>query len=322
MALLPLRGKPMYVGAFDIGGTKTIVALADETGKILEKYQFTTDTSDCRKHIEKCCDLFRDFLNRQNVAVKQVKGIGVNLPGPVDRKKGVLIRAVYAGWNNIPAKDWITELTGIAHVVCENDVNSCAVGELKFGMGKEYGSFGWMTVSTGVGGAVVCDGQLIRGAHGYAGEFGHIKVEYDNPRTCPCGQSGCLEAHGSGTALNRMILEKVQADANFAAAMKSLGEEPNGASCAKLAKTGNQTALDLFYQLGRYLGKGIACYTNILDPDAVFVGGGVSASLDLLMPGIRSAIEEYTFTQMKDVRILPTALGYEAALMGAIAIAL
>lgn len=312
----------MFVGAFDIGGTKTIVALADETGKIIEKYQFATDTTDCRAHIEKCCSLLKEFLTKQNLDISQVKGIGVNLPGPVDGETGVLIRAVYAGWNNIPAKNWITELTGIEHVVCENDVNSCAMGELRFGLGKNYGSFGWMTVSTGVGGAVVCDGKLIRGAHGYAGEFGHIKVEYANPRVCPCGQSGCLEAHGSGTALNRMIAEKVQEDPAFAAAFETLGEAPNGASCAKLAKHGNETALSLFCQLGRYLGRGIANYTNILNPDAMFIGGGVSASLDLLMPGIRSAIEEYTFAQMQDVKILATGLGYEAALMGAIAIAL
>lgn len=312
----------MFVGAFDIGGTKTIVALADETGKIYEKAQFPTDTGDCRAHIEKCCALFREFLNRRELGSSDVTGIGVNLPGPVDREKGILIRAVYAGWNNVPVKDWIHDLLGISHIVCENDVNSCAMGELKFGSGKQYGSFGWMTVSTGVGGAVVCDGKLIRGAHGYAGEFGHIKVEYSNPRACPCGELGCLEAHGSGTALNRMIAEWVQADPEFRAAFEELGEAPSGASCAKLARNGNQTACALFTQVGRYLGKGIACYTNILDPDAVFIGGGVSASLDLLMPGIRSAIKEYTFAQMQDVKILPTALGYEAALMGAIAIAI
>jgi glucokinase len=312
----------MFVGAFDIGGTKTIIALADDTGRIFEKEQFPTDTRYCYAHIEKCCNIFRDFLMHRSLDASQISGIGVNLPGPVDREKGILVRAVYAGWNNIPAKDWICEMLGVEHIVCENDVNSCAVGELKFGHGKKYGSFGWMTVSTGVGGAVVCNGQLIRGAHGYAGELGHIKVEYDNPRICHCGEQGCLEAHGSGTALNRMINEQVLADPAFRKAFEELGEAPGGASCAKLAKSGNETALALFYKLGQYLGRGIACYVNILDPDAVFIGGGVSASLDLLMPGISNAIEEYTFAQMKDVKILPTALGYEAALMGAIAIAL
>ncbi len=312
----------MFVGAFDIGGTKTIIALADETGRIYEKRQFPTDIQDCWGHIEKCCNLFREFLDRQKLETSRISGIGVNLPGPVDREKGILIRAVYAGWNNVPVKAWIRKVLGIEHIVCENDVNSCAMGELKFGLGKKYGSFGWMTVSTGVGGAVVCDGKLIRGAHGYAGEFGHIKVEYDNPSVCPCGELGCLEAHGSGTALNRLIAQQVQADPAFRAAFETLREAPSGASCAELARNGNEAAIALFHQVGQYLGRGIACYANILDPDAVFIGGGVSASLDLLMPGIRSSIEAYTFAQMKDVTILPTALGYEAALMGAIAIAL
>lgn len=104
--------------------------------------------------------------------------------------------------------------------------------------------------------------------------------------------------------------------------MNSWGEAPSGASCSRLAKDGNQTAIKIFNQVGEYLGKGIAYYANILDPEVVVIGGGVSASLDLLMPGIRKSIEQYTFAQMRDVKILPTALGYEAALMGAIAILL
>ncbi|MDE7244015.1 MAG: ROK family protein [Oscillospiraceae bacterium] len=312
----------MFVGAFDIGGTKTIVALADETGKVYEKLQFPTDTSDCLKHLDQCCEIFQGFLENRGIAPGEISGIGVNLPGLVDCEKGILIRAVYAGWNNIPVKEHLSRKLQIDRIVCENDVNSCAIGELKFGLGKQFRSFGWMTVSTGVGGAVVCDGKLLRGAHGYAGEFGHIKVEYVSPQLCPCGEYGCLEAHGSGTALNRLIKEQVQKDLAFDAAFEALQESPSGVSCAKLAKSGNETAQAIFCQVGEYLGRGIACYTNILDPDAVIIGGGVSASLDLLMPGIRKSLEQYTFAQMKDVKILPTALGYEAALMGAIAIAL
>lgn len=312
----------MYVGAFDIGGTKTIIALADDTGRIYEKQQFPTDTRDCFKHLDVCCEIFRQFLSKNGLTAAQIAGIGVNLPGIVDREKGVLVRAVYAGWNNIPVKECAAKKLNISKIVCENDVNSCAVGEMRFGLGKKYNSFGWMTVSTGVGGAVVSDGQLIRGAHGYAGEFGHLKVEYESPNACPCGEQGCLEAHGSGTALNRLIAARVQNDEAFKAAFEQLGEAPSGASCSRLAKDGNQTAIKIFNQVGEYLGKGIAYYANILDPEVVVIGGGVSASLDLLMPGIRKSIEQYTFAQMRDVKILPTALGYEAALMGAIAILL
>lgn len=312
----------MYLGAFDIGGTKTIVALADETGSIFEKQQFPTNTGDCFRHLDMCCHIFRGFVQKHGVCMDQISGIGVNLPGIVDQKKGILLRAVYAGWNNIPVKDYISKILNVDRVVCENDVNSCAVGELHFGLGKQYNNFGWMTVSTGVGGAVVSQGQLLRGAHGFAGEFGHLKVEYNKSSLCPCGEHGCLEAHGSGTALSRMISERMASDPSFQTAFEQLGAAPSGASCAQLARSGNQTASELFQQIGEYLGRGIAYYVNILDPDAMIIGGGVSASLDLLMPGIRKAIDQYVFAPMKDALILPTALGYEAALMGAIAIVL
>ena len=310
----------MLVGAFDVGGTKTIIALANEDGTVLHKRQFPTDTRDCLSHLEYCCDVFLQLLEENGSQIENIEGIGVNLPGLVDRKQGILIKAVYAGWKNVPVGHFLQEKLKIQHVFCENDVNSCAIGELRFGLGQEYASFGWMTVSTGVGGAIVSNRKLIRGAHGNAGEVGHLKVEYDHPRTCPCGEKGCLEAHGSGTALNRLIEDKMRSDPEFRAAFDN-GMKPDGASCAALAKAGNQTAREIFEDLGRYLGRGSAHYINLLDPEAIIIGGGVAASLELLMPGIHEALESDVFSPMRDVKILPTALGYEAALQGAIALA-
>ena len=312
----------MNIGAFDIGGTKTIIALADENGAIREKQQFPTDTSDCLKHLDACCQIFADFLKVHHLQSRDIAGIGVNLPGIVDRKAGILIRAVYAGWHDVQVKSFLSQKLHVDHIVCENDVNSCAVGEMRFGLGRKFSDFVWITVSTGVGGAVVCNGQLIRGAHGFAGEFGHLKVEYAHPHACPCGDAGCLEAHGSGTALNRLTAERTAQDPDLKKAFAQLGEAPSGASCAKLAHQGNAAAAAIFMEAGAYLGKGMAYCANILDPQAVIVGGGAAASLDLLMPGIRQSLERYAFGAMKQTPVLPTALGYEAALMGAIAIVL
>ena len=311
----------MSVGAFDIGGTKTIVALANADGTLVDKRQFPTDTRDCLAHLDTCCEIFCAMLAEHGCTAGQIEGLGVNLPGLVDRRQGTLIKAVYAGWHDVPVGPYLRKKLGITRINCENDVNSCAMGELRFGLGREYKSFGWMTVSTGVGGAVVCDGKLIRGARGNAGELGHLKVEYEHPRLCPCGELGCLEAQGSGTALTRMIEERAAQDPAFAAAFGE-GAKPDAPACAALARAGNQTALETFERLGRYLGRGIAHYVNILDPEAVIIGGGVSASLDLLMPGIRAALESDVFSPMQHVKILPTALGYEAALMGAISLAI
>ncbi len=310
----------MYIGAFDIGGTKTIIALANHTGYIYEKKQFKTETADCFRHLNQCAEVFQSFLEKHKLTSADITGVGVNLPGIVDKENGVLVKAVYAGWENIQVSSYLSEKLHIAQIVCENDVNSCAVGEMEFGLGNQYKSFAWITVSTGVGGAVVCDGRLLRGAHGYAGEFGHLKVEYENPQICPCGQKGCLEAHSSGTAISREISRKRQEDEEFRKAFESVDVGSVAVACAALARGGNYTAKGIFENAGAYLGKAISYYVNILDPEAVFIGGGVARSLDLLEPQLRKAIDRYTFPQMKEVKVIPTALGYEAALMGAIAI--
>ena len=305
----------MYIGAFDIGGTKTIVALADETGKIYEKKQFATNTVSCFRHLDDCVRIFSEFLKKRDLTTDQIRGVGVNLPGIVDRKKGILLKAVYAGWHEIPVKNYLQKKLKISKIVCENDVNACAEAELLFGLGKKYHNFAWMTVSTGVGGAVVCDGKLIRGAHGYAGEFGHLKVEYDNPANCPCGENGCLEAQGSGTAISRYIKE-----ASDRKKFSTTEDVLSGVQCAELARNGEQTALGIYRKAGEYLGRGISYYVNILDPEAIIIGGGVAAAFDILKSEIRNAIGRYTFSPMKDVIVTTTPLGYEAALMGAIAI--
>lgn len=97
----------MYIGAFDIGGTKTIVALADEMGKIYEKKQFPTNTTNCFSHLDDCVRIFSEFLKKRDLTTDQINGVGVNLPGIVDRKKGILLKAVYAGWHEIPVKDYL-----------------------------------------------------------------------------------------------------------------------------------------------------------------------------------------------------------------------
>lgn len=311
----------MYIGAFDIGGTKTIVALADEQGNIFEKEQFVTNTEDCYGHLDRCVELFQQFLERRQLRADEVSAVGVNLPGIVDRQKGVLIRAVYAGWNQIPVAEYLSQKLQIRRIVCENDVNACAVGEMRFGLGTQYKHFAWITVSTGVGGAVVYDGKLLRGAHGYAGEFGHLKVEYESPEACPCGQKGCLEAHGSGTAIGRDVRKRMAIDEAFKEDYNSHEKSNIGATCAAMAREGNRNAMQIFENVGRYLGRAISYYANILDPEAVVIGGGVAASLEFMLPQIKEAIQEYTFSQMRDIDIVPTALGYEAALYGAIAVA-
>lgn len=311
----------MIYAALDIGGTKTIAALADETGSILAQKKFTSYIASSQIHLDLCVDALRELMQERGVQTKDIHGLGISLPGIVDSDRGILLYAPYAKWENVPVADYLREKLGIEKIRCDNDVNACAIGELKFGLGKKYTDFVWMTVSTGVGGASVSGGTLVRGADGFAGELGHLKVEYDHPAHCPCGQEGCLEAHGSGTALNRLTAEAAQADGAFAAALAQAGMKADGAGCAALAQAGNPRALAIFAEIGTYLGRGMAYCINVLNPQAVVVGGGVSASLELLRPAITAALKANAFHKMQDIDVVCTPLGYEAALIGAAALA-
>ena len=311
----------MTIAALDIGGTKSITALTDEKGKILDQVTFPSYLPDSYENLQLCVRELDRLLEKHGVKREELQGIGVSLPGIVDREKGVLLYAPFSKWENIAVADFLRRETGVRRIACENDVNACAVGEITFGLGRQYSDFIWMTVSTGVGGAVVADHQLVRGMNGFAGELGHLKVEYDHPQPCPCGQKGCLEAHGSGTALNHLMRERYESDSAFAQALHAVGAEmPDGKACAVLAAAGNKTALEIFETVGMYLGRGIACCINILNPQAVVIGGGVSASLSWLMPGIEKAVKECAFHKMEAPVIVRTPLGYEAALIGAAAL--
>ena len=310
----------MYFAAFDIGGTKTIVAIVKENGEIITKKQFPSYIQSSKVHLNLCIDALREELKEQKLTCEQIVGIGVTLPGIVDNEKGVLIYAPFANWKDVHVAEYLTKQLGITNVRCENDVNACAVGELKFGLGKKYKDFIWMTVSTGVGGAVVSDGKLNRGADGFAGELGHLKVEYNHPVQCPCGQWGCLEAHGSGTAINRMMAETAEKNPDFAMKLEEEGLKKDGAGCAALSDAGDEEAQKIFNTIGMYLGRGMAYCINVLNPQAIIVGGGVSASLDRIRPSMQKTIEEQAFGKMNKVDIVCTPLGYEAALIGAAAL--
>jgi glucokinase len=191
-------------------------------------------------------------------------------------------------------------------VFIENDVNACALAEMRFAHGGS--NFLWMTVSTGIGGAVVADGRLVRGAGFCAGEIGHVKVEFERPRLCGCGQSGCLEAHASGTAIGRLA--------------RQAGLEADAKQCEALALQGNPVALAVLAQAGRYIGRALAMTANVLNPQRVYIGGGVAHALGLLLPSIREEFERGVLPQCRNVEIEQTRLGYEAALFGAAAICL
>ncbi len=308
------------IGAIDIGGTKTIAGLADRDGKLLEQVKFESRTQSWELHFALCAEKLLGLCGKYHMDASMLEGVGISLPGMTDSQKGVLLYAPFFGWRDVPVAQWFAGRLGQPGIYVENDVNACAIGELKFGHGRAYKDFLWVTVSTGIGGAVVADARLVAGWNHLAGEFGHLKVERVHPRRCPCGQGGCLEAHASGTAIGKAFREYLQDCPQARRMLAQQGYPEDAYGCRMLALQGEKGALEIYRQAGTYLGIAVSSAVNLLNPGAVILGGGVGASLDLLEPSIRKVLEKEAVALAAKTDLLYTALGYEAALVGAVAL--
>lgn len=308
------------IGSVDIGGTKTIVAITNRKGEILKRKTFATILSECNATFDLCCRYLKEFLEEDSLTTNDLYGIGINVPGMYDAEKEVLIKAPFASWENIKVKEYFQRKLVYEEIYVENDVKNCALGEKYFGHGKKYQNYIWITVSTGIGGAIVQNGQVIRGNNNLAGEIGHVKIEYTNPQKCTCGERGCLEAYASGTAIAKTVREKIKRNAGFGLEFEKRGLEKDAKGCAVLAEIGIEEARCIYEKMGDYLARGIAVAINLLNPQVVILGGGVAKSIDLLLPLVNRNIHNYLVEGLAKTPIMQTALGYEAALLGTTAL--
>ena len=311
-------GIEMFIGGIDIGGTKTIVAVADQNGDLLCTNQFPTDCQNMNRHFDGCAEKLQECAESQGIALRQLEGVGITAPGMVD-EQGTLLWAPFAKWKQIPLAQEFSRRLGIGNIHCDCDVNACALAEAYFG---GYRNLLWITVSTGIGGGIIINGEVYRGANAIAGEIGHMKVEYDSPSLCSCGQYGCAEAHASGTAMQKLIMAAIEKNPQYRALYEKNNLEMNGAGCASLARNGDPFSIAIYQQIGDYLGRVIANAANLMNPETIFIGGGMSRDLDVLMPFIRERMAKSAVIFLKDTPILQTKLGYHAAIKGAVTLIL
>jgi len=310
----------IYTGALDIGGTKTLAAIIDGSGTILEKYEWKTRIDDYDAHFERCGGELCRLAENSGIRIADLAGIGINFPGMMDSEKGILVHAPNAGWRNLPVRDFFKTILKHPNIIVGNDVDACAIGEEYFGLGSQYRRYIWITISTGIGSAFMIDGKIYQGAGTFAGEAGHLKVEYDKPRKCSCGQYGCMQAYASGPAIKAIVQEKIEADPGFGLAFKNANLSADAIGCETLARSGNKTALDIYRDAAEYLARGIGYCVNILNPKAIILGGGVARALDIFEKDLFTALKKYTVEpSLKGLEIKYTRLGYEAALIGAAA---
>lgn len=304
-----------FIGGIDIGGTKVMCAIADRNKNIIKKVTFQSVKDEPLPFLQNCVNHLADCAEQLGLKVNDLEGIGVTLPGMVDNR-GILLFAPFLKWENIDVTSILKDITGVKNIRCDCDVNACAIAEAKI---ADCDNLLWITVSTGIGGAFIADGKIFTGYNFIAGEIGHTKVEYEKPRVCSCSQKGCAEAHASGTAVTKIVQELCSENPEFNALFEKEGISRDAKGCAVLANKGEPLAIQIFDTAGDYLGRAIANAVNIVNPKVVYIGGGMGAnSFSLLEKAIRKRLNSDAVAISKDIPVLCSKIGYEAALVGAL----
>lgn len=275
----------MHAIGIDIGGTKIAGALVDESGNIVRELRVPTPADNTQALTNAVAELIKELSNGH-----EVLGAGIAAAGFIDAEQANIVYAPNLSWRNEPFKANVEALVDLP-VILENDANAAGWAEYRFGAGRGYKHMVMLTIGTGVGGAVITDSRMLRGGFGIAGELGHIRMVPDG-RLCGCGQKGCLESYGSGTALLRAAKDLAASGEPTGQRLRELEAENGqltGVQVYAAIVEGDPGALSLLRELGSWIGQAIASLVAVLDPEIVVIGGGVSAAGDLLLDPIREA---------------------------------
>lgn len=306
------------VGAIDIGGTKTLVALVDAEGSILARRLMPTEaTRGTDDLIRRIVRALRELAREQNIRLKDVRKLGCSVPGPLDREQGIVRFSPNLGWQDVPLVELLREHLSM-NIEIEDDARCAALGEAWLGAARKLENAVYVTISTGIGGGVILGGQLYRGAHGYGGEIGHMTLEANGPR-CACGNQGCFEALASGTAIARRAHEAIRREDHTVLGVRNEDFAMLTARhVVQAAAQGDNIAISTLQICGRYAGIGLAAVASAFDPQALIIGGGVAEAGGVYWQAAREAFMAHVLKPLGDViELRPAALGDASALYGA-----
>lgn len=313
--------KEVLVGV-DLGGTSFLVVATNTKGKVLAKKKRKTRAEEGASMIlERLAKAVEDVVSDAGVKMKKVRAVGVGMPGPLNPATGMVLHAPNLGptWNNMPVTEYLGEQLG-RPIYLNNDVNVGAVGEHALGAGRGYESMVAIFVGTGIGGGVILNGKLHEGSRYTAGEVGHTVLVADGP-LCGCGKHGCAEALASRTAIEREIRAGIASGREslvpeIMAEMKR--EDMSSSVIAAALEKGDALTQEVVARAEYYMGLLVANVVNLLDPEAVVLGGGV---IDRLGAGyiepVRETAEQYYLNQQGRVHVVGSRLGDESGALGA-----
>lgn len=303
-----------YAFGVDVGGTSVKMGLFDETGTILDKWEIPTRKEN--KGASVLPDVARSLLAKmaeKGIQEKDLVGIGVGAPGPVDDEGTLVSGAVNIGWEPFNIPKAMHAYINVP-IKAANDANAAAYGEMWQGGGKGFNSIVAVTLGTGVGGGIIINGELLAGATGAGGEIGHMHMVDDETESCNCGNRGCMEQYASATGIARLARRRLEKD-----------DEPSilreGKVSAKTVfdgvKAGDKVAVEIAEEFGEYLGKGLAMIASVLNPEAFIISGGVSKAGEILFSFIEPPFHKYVFRHCGNAKFVLATLGNDAGIYGA-----
>ena len=302
-----------YCFGVDIGGTTVKMGLFEEDGKILDKWEIVTDTSEEGKAVlPNIASSIEAKIEEHNLDKRDILGIGAGVPAPVN-SEGIVNGSANLGWKYKEVKKELEELTGVTSYI-GNDANVAALGEMWKGGGEGEKNMIMVTLGTGVGGGIIIDGKMLVGANGAGGEIGHICVNYSEKDQCGCGNRGCLEQYASATGIVRLAKQKLGQEMRATALNK---EDVTAKDVFDAVKAGDEVAQEIAVEFGRYLGYGLANLAAVADPAVFVIGGGVSKAGEVLLSYIEKPFMERAFFANKNVRFVLAQLGNDAGICGA-----
>lgn len=300
----------------DLGGTKIAAGVVDETGMILAEIRQPTPTSNAEAVVDAMAAMVQELH-----AHHPVTAVGIGAPCFVSHDRDYIMFTANLPIRDVRLASLVTAKTELPTVI-ENDANAAAWAEFKYGAAQGTTDMVLITLGTGIGGGIVANGQLVRGAFGVAAEVGHIEV-VPGGRRCGCGLLGCWEAHASGSGFVHTARELAEARPNDAKLLLSLGDGTpagvQGLQITDAARKGDPVALDTFRITGELVGRGLAMLGTILDPSTYVIGGGLSDAADLLMPHVTAMYSQHISAraQRPEAQFKVAVLGNAAGIVGA-----
>lgn len=314
-----LEGK--WIVGVDLGGTSVKLAFIQEDGEILHKWEIPTDKSEQGKNIlPDIAESIQRKMDELGETKERLIGIGMGAPGAVDKEKGIIYEAVNLGWpKNYPIVKLLSDLSGLP-VEIDNDANCAALGEMWKGAGNGAKNIACVTLGTGVGGGIIVNGDIVQGVKGAAGEIGHITIIPEGGAPCNCGKTGCLETVASATGIVRIAKDTIiqyEGESSLKDLYISKGsiEAKDVFDCMN---QGDTLSASIIEQIMLHLGLVLANIGNVLNPEKIVIGGGVSKAGDLLLNPLQKYFNQFAYSAVSASTELAIAtLGNDAGILGA-----